>query len=246
MIESPRRLSRIGGSGMSWPAGDCSLPGTTRIRLPSVTPPCRNRRRRRSQRVHSNHSLAHRPLRICSSARRYTGTQRPLFGRRGRSDGSTSARRPGLRHRPRVTPGHRSHGPCRAAAAPHIARSLGSSRPGASCLTRPGHRRIVWPHEIPGSGISHRDAGSSPCSGTEEGDISPVFAPLEHAAGDFTTLGKDPLHGGSSPRTRQYPMTARFRARGMVTPARPPPWRVLCLVGDLLSGLPMLLAGWRS
>ena len=28
--------------------------------------------------------------------------------------------------------------------------SLKSSRRGASCLTRLGHRRIVWPHEIPG------------------------------------------------------------------------------------------------
>jgi len=36
-------------------------------------------------------------------------------------------------------------------------------------------------------------------SGTEEGDISPVFAALEHAAGDFTTLGKNPLLEGSSP-----------------------------------------------
>ena len=70
---------------------------------------------------------------------------------------------------------------------------------GASCLTRPGHRRIVWPHEIPDSGISHRNAGSSPRSGTEAGDISPVFAALEHAAGDFTTLGKNPLLEGSSP-----------------------------------------------
>ena len=49
------------------------------------------------------------------------------------------------------------------------------------------------------SGISHWNTGSSSCSGTEEGDISPVFVVLEHATGDFTTLGKDPLHGGSSP-----------------------------------------------
>jgi hypothetical protein len=54
-----------------------------------------------------------------------------------------------------------------------------------------GHRPVVCPHEIPDSGISHRDAGSSPRSGTEAGDISPVFAALEHAAGDFTTLGEE-------------------------------------------------------
>jgi hypothetical protein len=68
-----------------------------------------------------------------------------------------------------------------------------------SCLTQAGHRPVVWPHEIPDSGISHRSTGSSPRSGTEEGDISPVFAALEHAAGDFTTLGKNPLFEGSSP-----------------------------------------------
>ena len=68
-----------------------------------------------------------------------------------------------------------------------------------SCLTRAGHRPVVWPHEIPDSGISHRNTGSSPRSGTEAGDIPPVFAALEHAAGDFTTLGKNPLLGGSSP-----------------------------------------------
>jgi hypothetical protein len=27
--------------------------------------------------------------------------------------------------------------------------------PGASCLTRAGHRPVVWPHEIPDPGISH-------------------------------------------------------------------------------------------
>ena len=80
--------------------------------------------------------------------------------------------------------------------------SPGHSGPAArarSCLTRVGHRPVVWPHEIPDSGISHRNSGSSPRSGTEAGDISPVFAALEHAAGDLTTLGKNPLLEGSSP-----------------------------------------------
>ena len=80
--------------------------------------------------------------------------------------------------------------------------SPGHSGPAArvpSCLTRAGHRPVVWPHEIPDSGISHRNTGSSPRSGTEAGDISPVFAALEHAAGDFTTLGKNPLLEYSSP-----------------------------------------------
>lgn len=145
--------------------------------------------------------------------------QRALFGRRGRSDGSTSARRLGLHHRPRATPDyHRRLGACRAVAARHITRSLRSSRPGVSCLTRPGHRRIVWPHEIPDSGISYRNAGSSPRSCTEASDIFPVFAALEHAAGDFTTLGTNPLLGGSSPpRTHNFPISARFRACRVVT-----------------------------
>ena len=80
--------------------------------------------------------------------------------------------------------------------------SPGHSGPAAraqSCLTRAGHRPVVWPHEIPDSGISHRNAGSSPRSGTEAGDIPPVFTALEHAAGDFTTLGKNPLLEYSSP-----------------------------------------------
>jgi len=80
--------------------------------------------------------------------------------------------------------------------------SPGHSGPAArapSCLTRTGYRPVMWPHEIPDSGISHRSAGSSPGSDTEAGDISPIFAALEHAAGDFTTLGKNPLLGGSSP-----------------------------------------------
>jgi hypothetical protein len=82
---------------------------------------------------------------------------------------------------------------------------------GASRLTRPGHRRIVWPHEIPDSGISHRNAGSSPRSGTEAGDISPVFAALEHAAGDFTTLGTDPsLECSSPPRAPSFPRSEPY------------------------------------
>ncbi len=79
--------------------------------------------------------------------------------------------------------------------------SPGHSGPAArvqSCLTRVGHRPILWAHEIPDSGISHRNAASSRGSDTEEGDISPIFAALEHAAGDFTTLGRNPLLGGSS------------------------------------------------
>jgi hypothetical protein len=39
----------------------------------------------------------------------------------------------------------------------------------------------------------------APRQGTEAGDISPVFAALEHAPGDFTTLGKNPLLEYSSP-----------------------------------------------
>jgi hypothetical protein len=80
--------------------------------------------------------------------------------------------------------------------------SPGHSSPAArawSCLTRAGHRPVVWPHEIPDSGISHRNTGSSPCSGTEAGDISPVFAALEHAARDFTALGTDHSLECSSP-----------------------------------------------
>jgi len=70
--------------------------------------------------------------------------------------------------------------------------SPGHSGPAAqaqSCLTRAGHCPVMWSHEIPDSGISHRGTGSGPRSGTEAGDVSPVFAALEHAAGDFTALG---------------------------------------------------------
>ena len=92
--------------------------------------------------------------------------------------------------------------------------SPGHSGPAArmpSCLTRAGRRPVVWPHEIPDSGISHRSAGSGPRSGTEAGDISPVFAALEHAAGDFTTLGKNPLLEGSSPPSdTNQPIPVRF------------------------------------
>jgi hypothetical protein len=81
------------------------------------------------------------------------------------------------------------------------------------CLTQAGHRPVAWPHEIPDSGISHRSTGSSPRSGTEAGDIPPVFTALEHAAGDFTTLGKNPLLECSSPpRTHHLYMNVRFRA----------------------------------
>ena len=104
------------------------------------------------------------------------------------------------RSSPRATPDHhRRLGARHAVAAPRITRSLRSGRPVESCLTRAAHRPVVWPHEIPDSGISHRNAGAGPRSGTEAGDISPVFTVLEHAAGDLTTLGKNPLHGGSSP-----------------------------------------------
>ena len=102
------------------------------------------------------------------------------------------AGRPSLDHRPEATPDHhRRLGACRAVA-PRITRSVRSGRRARSCLTPAGHRPAVWPHEIPDSGISHRSTGSSPRSGTEAGDISPVFAALEHAAGDFTTLGTNP------------------------------------------------------
>ena len=105
----------------------------------------------------------------------------------------------GLDHHPQVTPDHHRElgvGRWRLRVSP------GHSGPAArapSCLTRAGYRPVVWPHEIPDSGISHRNTGSSPRSGTEAGDISPVFAALEHAAGDFTTLGTNPLLEGSSP-----------------------------------------------
>ena len=94
---------------------------------------------------------------------------------------------------------HRGLDACRAVTARVSPGHSGPAGREQRCLTRAGRRRIEWPHEIPDSGISHRNAGSGPCSGTEAGDISPVFAALEHAAGDLTTLGKDPLHGGSSP-----------------------------------------------
>ena len=117
-------------------------------------------------------------------------------------EGGQAAARADRKTCPRSSPASNARSPpqawCRTVAAPRITRSLRSSRPGASCLTRPGHRRIVWRHEIPDSGISHRNTGSSPRSGTEEGDIPPVSAALEHAAGDFTTLGTDPSFECSS------------------------------------------------
>jgi molybdopterin biosynthesis enzyme len=66
----------------------------------------------------------------------------------------------------------------------------------------------VWPHEIPDSGISHRNTGSSPRSGTEAGDIFPVSAALEHAAGDFTALGTAVLFAGDRLRPQDVAMAA--------------------------------------
>ena len=127
--------------------------------------------------------------------------------------GSTSRQeRPGLDHRPQATPGHHR----RLGAPPGVAAlvSPGHSGPAAraqSCLTRVCHRPVVWPHEIPDSGISHWSTGSSPRSGTEAGDISPVFAALEHAAGDFTTLGKNPRRGCSSPPSDTFSKITFYR-----------------------------------
>ena len=56
--------------------------------------------------------------------------------------------------------------------------SPGHSGPAArvpSCSTRARHRPVVWPHEIPDSGISHRNTGSGPRSGTEAGAYLPGF-----------------------------------------------------------------------
>ena len=116
-----------------------------------------------------------------------------------------------------------------------LRKSTSHSGPAAraqSCLTQAGHRPVVWPHEIPDSGISHRNAGSSPRSGTEEGDISPVFPALEHAAGDFTTLGKNPLLEYSSPPSDTQtgeispkPDITRTRSPAACWPGRPAPPR---------------------
>jgi hypothetical protein len=85
-----------------------------------------------------------------------------------------------LGHHPRAMPGHHPRlGVDQTMAALGV--SPGHSNPAAraqSCLTRAGHRPAVWPHEMPDSGISHRNTGSSPCSGTEAGDISPVLRHL--------------------------------------------------------------------
>ncbi len=106
----------------------------------------------------------------------------------------------------------------------------------------------MWPHEIPGSGISHRNTGASPRSGTEAGGISPVFAALEHAAGDFTTLGKNPPLEGSSPPSdtqglpTELPVSYRQNSGGDLVfsmtpgsdtgadrgPAFPECWRACC------------------
>jgi len=116
--------------------------------------------------------------------------------RAARADSNTH-----LGHHPQAMPGHhRRFAVDQTMAALGV--SPGHSSPAAraqSCLTRAGHRPVVWPHEIPDSGISHRSTGSSPRSGTEAGDISPVSVALEHAAGDFTALGTDHSLEGSSP-----------------------------------------------
>jgi len=115
-----------------------------------------------------------------------------------RQDGAC---RPPSRHTPAACAARGKGSPC--------TRSPAAAR-AQSCLTRAGHRPVVWPHEIPDSGISHRNTGSSPRSGTEAGDISPVFAALEHAAGDFTTLGKNPLLECSSPSDTYFPHIRLF------------------------------------
>ena len=130
-------------------------------------------------------------------------------------------RRTGVGHRPQAMPGHhRGLGACRAVTARVSPGHSGPAGREQRCLTRADQRRIEWSHEIPDSGISHRNAGSGPCSGTEAGDISPVFAALEHAAGDFTTLGKDPLHRGSSPPRTHIPILACFWTCQIVTRAQ--------------------------
>jgi hypothetical protein len=108
---------------------------------------------------------------------------------------------------------HRGPGACRAVTVRRIARALRSGRPGAVMLDTgrlSRHRGIEWPREIPESGISHRNSGSGPRSGTEAGDISPVSAVLEYAAGDFTTLGTDPSLECSSPPSD----TGEFKSPG--------------------------------
>ena len=114
--------------------------------------------------------------------------------------------------------------------------SPGHSSPAArawSCLTQARHRPVVWPDEIPDSGISHRNTGSSPCSGTEAGDSSPVFAALEHAAGDFTALGtdhslecssppSDTQSGGTSPFSEHRLNTRTARLTPAASPRRLP------------------------
>src|SRR5271157_284171 len=132
---------------------------------------------------------------------KYTAAQRPHIEMRAVRRQHEPAGRPSVDHRPQVTtPDHHRRLGARRAVAALV--SPGHSGPAARAqcsLTRANHRGVMWPHEIPDSGISHRNAGSGPRSGTEAGDISPVFAALEHAAGDFTTLGKNPLLEGSSP-----------------------------------------------
>ena len=120
---------------------------------------------------------------------------------------------PRLGHHLQATPGHhRRLGVDQTMAALGVTPGHSSpATPAWSCLTRAGHRPVAWPHEIPDSGISHRNTGSSPCSGTEAGDSSPVFAALEHAAGDFTALGTDhSLECSSPPSDTQSGGTSPF------------------------------------
>jgi hypothetical protein len=66
-------------------------------------------------------------------------------------------------------------------------------------LTRAGHRPVAWPHEIPDSGISHRNAGSSPRSGTEAGDVSPVSRHLNTPREISPLWGRIPCMGVQVP-----------------------------------------------
>ena len=136
----------------------------------------------------------------CRAVYNHPAEQRTTFGRRGRSGGSTSRQEDlaaiiAYRQRQITTAGLVSG--C-GGSAYHPVTQVQPAR-AQSCLTRAAYGPVVWPHEIPDAGISHRNAGSGPRSGTEAGDFSPVFAALEHAAGDFTTLGKNPPLEGSSP-----------------------------------------------
>jgi hypothetical protein len=125
------------------------------------------------------------------------------------------------RSSPARTPDHRRRlGACRAVAALVSPGHLGPAGRAPSCLTRASHRPVVWPHEIPDSGISHRNTGSGPRSGTEAGDISPVFTAPEHAAGDFTTPGTNPPLECSSPSDTVIPHWPLFPGMRGTSPGR--------------------------